>query len=371
MGLFDGLVKKLRSNKDAPDEAGEPFEYCPRCDANLTLQKGYRNDLPYWICRGCGEMLINPSVDGDIVWLCDGCGEMLNIQEGFSENTGEWTCRECGYVNRISENEIYATEDEFQADQKNPYKGLSDEAVLALSLYEDIEHIDDRPDIILVKHRDSGRRFIKKLLSTYNRSVYDYLKENPVEHMPVIHEIYESSNFLIIIEEYIEGKTIADILEDEAIPMERAVDIASSVLRILDHLHSLSTPIIHRDIKPSNIMVTPEDEIYLLDMNVAKWYDPDKTDDTMYMGTRFYAAPEQVGYGLSASSAKSDIYALGILLNVMVTRKFPKEERAKGALWDIIERCINLNAAERYSASELIKALDELKGKINGEKTNG
>ena len=371
MGLFDGIKKKIGFGKPVEDDAGEPYEYCPRCDANLTLQKGYRNDLPYWVCRGCGEMLINPSVEGDIAWICDGCGEMLNIQEGFSENNGEWICRKCGYVNRISESELYATEDEFEADQKNPYKGLSDEDALALSLYQDTEHIDGRPDIILVKHRGNGRPFIKKILTTYNRSVYDYLKKNPIEHMPVIHEIYESKNYLIVIEEYIEGKTVADILEDEVIPEERAIDIARDICRILDHLHSLSTPIIHRDIKPSNIMITAEGEVYLLDMNVAKWYDPDKTDDTMYMGTQYYAAPEQAGYGLFASSAKSDIYALGILLNVMVTGKFPKEERAKGALWEIIERCISLEAAGRYSTSGLMEALAALKGEINGEKTNG
>ena len=96
-------------------------------------------------------------------------------------------------------------------------------------------------------------------------------------------------------------------------------------------------------------------------MNVAKWYDPEKTDDTRYMGTQYYAAPEQVGYGLTASSAKADIYALGMLLNVMVTGCFPKEKRATGELWNIIERCISLNAEDRYTAKELHDALLEVK----------
>ncbi len=363
MSFLDRL--RRYKNKKALEEAeGEPYEFCPRCDANLTFQKGYRNDLPYWICKGCGEMLINPEVEGDIAWLCDGCGAMLNIQDGFSDNDGEWACTECGYANRIDESELYVSEDEFQAEQRSPYRGLSDEDVLALSLYRDLGNIDNRPDVVLVKHQETGQKFIKKLLTTYNRSVYDYLRDNPVEHMPIIHEIYESENCLIVIEEYIEGKTVADILEDSVISEDRAIKIAMDVCRILEVIHGLPTPIIHRDIKPSNIMVTPENEIYLLDMNVAKWYDPDKTDDTRYMGTRFYAAPEQAGYGLSASSARSDVYAVGILLNVMVTGKFPKEERAGGRLWDIIERCISLNAGDRYSASELREALAELRDGI-------
>ena len=360
MGLLDNYFGKNRYAEGDGIPEGEPHEFCPKCDANLTLQKGYGNDLPYWICKGCGEMLINPEVEGDIAWICDRCGSMLNIQEGFSDNDGEWACTECGYVNRIDETELYASEDEFRAEQRNPYKGLSDEAALALSLYQDLEHIDDRPDIILAVHRETGRKYVKKLLTTYDRSVYDHLKENPIAHMPVIYEIYESENCLIVIEEYIEGKTIADILEDGAISEDRAIRIVMDVCRILDVIHGLPTPIIHRDIKPSNIMITSDNEVYLLDMNVAKWYDPDKTDDTRYMGTRFYAAPEQVGYGLSVSSAKSDVYALGVLLNVMVTRKFPREERAPGELWSIIVRCISLDADERYSAADLIKALEGL-----------
>ena len=95
-------------------------------------------------------------------------------------------------------------------------------------------------------------------------------------------------------------------------------------------------------------------------MNVAKWYDPEQSDDTRYMGTQYYAAPEQVGYGLSASSAKTDIYAVGMLLNVMLTGTFPKEKRAEGRLWEIIERCISLDAENRYSAQELLSKLQSI-----------
>ena len=103
----------------------------------------------------------------------------------------------------------------------------------------------------------------------------------------------------------------------------------------------------------------------LLDVNAAKWYDPDKTDDTRYLGTRFYAAPEQAGYGLSASSVKADIYAVGMLLNVMITGDFPKAKRARGEIWEVIRRCIRLDPEERYTAEELILELDRI-GKTKG-----
>ena len=69
-----------------------------------------------------------------------------------------------------------------------------------------------------------------------------------------------------------------------------------------------------------------------------------------------------MGYGLSASSTKSDIYAVGMLLNVMLTGTFPKEAKAEGDLWPIIERCISLNAEDRYTAKELIDELDVIVG---------
>ena len=188
---------------------------------------------------------------------------------------------------------------------------------------------------------------------------------HPVEQMPEILELYESSNCLIVIERYVEGSTVEQLLEQALFSEDRAVHIARQVCTILDKLHHLSTPIIHRDVKPSNIIVTLDDTVILLDVNAAKWYDPDRTDDTRYLGTRFYAAPEQAGYGLSASSVKADIYAVGMLLNVMITGDFPKAKRARGEIWEVIRRCIRLDPEERYTAEELILELDRI-GKTKG-----
>jgi len=341
-------------------------EFCPHCGADLTMQKGYSNSLPDWICKGCGQMLINPDLDtdSDIAWICDKCEATLNIQPGFNESCGEWQCTECGFVNRISPEEVYVSEDEYLADIHNPYKGLSDDDVLELSLFEEEGALAGRNDVVLVKSSEDGRLYVKKFLTTYDRSIYDHLKDHPVDHMPGICRIYESNNCLIVIEDYIEGMTLAEMLEGDGsvtpLDADNAVHIAECICKILMSLHSRPVPIVHRDIKPSNIMISEGGEVFLLDMNVAKWYDPEKNDDTRYMGTQYYAAPEQVGYGLTASSAKSDIYALGMVLNVMLTGKFPKEEKASGKVWKIIEKCISLNAEDRCSAEELYKALEEL-----------
>ncbi|MBO4374341.1 MAG: protein kinase [Lachnospiraceae bacterium] len=353
----------IENNRNSEESDGS-YEFCPRCDANLTLQKGYSNDLPFWNCLGCGEMLINPNVetDSDIAWICDGCGKMMNIQPGFKEGCGEWKCVECGHINKIDPDYLYASEDEYQADLKDPYKGLSDKEVLELSLYQEEVQIGDREDVVIVRNNEDGNRYVKKLLTIYDKSVYEYLKDHPVDHMPQICALYESNNCLIVIEEYIEGQTLADIIDKELLSESRAVEIARSVCIILRDLQNLPTPVIHRDIKPANIILSKAGQVYLLDMNAAKWYDPDETDDTRYMGTTNYAAPEQAGFGLLASSGKTDVYGVGMLLNVMLTGDFPKNKRASGRIWDVIEKCISLDPEDRYTVSELIETLNGFQG---------
>ena len=71
-------------------------------------------------------------------------------------------------------------------------------------------------------------------------------------------------------------------------------------------------PIIHRDIKPSNIMITEQNHVVLLDFNAAKLYTNASTNDTVLLGTKGYAAPEQYGFG--SSSPQTDIYAIGVLI---------------------------------------------------------
>ena len=340
----------------------EEYEYCPRCDANLTLQKGYNNKLPYWVCKGCGEMLINPEVEAedDIAWFCDKCGAMLNVQEHFAQNEGVWKCSECGHENAIDDKNLYDTEEAYLADQSNPYKGLTDKEVLRVSSYIEEKRVDGRPDVQIVSDPDTGKLFIRKYLKVYHKSIYEYLIEHPVANMPRVYYLAEGSNCLIVIEEYIEGRTVGELIASGELTDSWSLDIVRKTCEILKELHGLPNPIIHRDIKPSNVIVNSDGEVFLLDMNAAKWDKPDKSGDTGFYGTWNYAAPEQLWYGLTASSAKSDIYALGVLLNVMLTGAIPKVKHAPEPFWSVIERCINLEADSRYNAEELLDALAKI-----------
>lgn len=335
------------------------YEYCPRCSANLTMQHGYSNTLSRWVCKGCGEMLYNPDIksDTDIVWICDNCDETLNLQKGFSEEHSEHKCTVCGYVNKIDSSEVFLSDGEYNRFLNDPYRGMSNDELLEIMQYEEVGFINNREDIVLVKKIDTDELYVKKILSTYNVSVYKFLAQHPVENMPRIFGVYEGKTFLVVIEEYIEGDLLSDIIARKTLKVAKAVDITKRLCVILEKLHSFDNPIIHRDVKPSNVIVDKRGDVYLLDFNVAKLYKEGEVEDTRLLGTIHYAAPEQLGYGWSASSVKSDVYSLGVLLNVMVTGKYPKEQRISGIVGDIVIKCVSMVPEERYSVGELIDVL--------------
>lgn len=333
----------------------DSYEYCPACNANLRMQKGYDPSLPYWICLGCREMLINPELETstDIIWRCDGCGDLLNTQDGFDESKGEFVCLKCGFSNSLEDSAVFESEDEYLSYMKDPYRGLSDEDVLALLAYSDIGNIDNRKDIIITQKTDTKKVYVKKYLTRYNKNVYEYLLNNPIEGMPKIVHAFESSNCLIVIEEYIEGRTLEQKLEDGPLDVEEAVRITTSICEILHRIHTLPVPIIHRDIKPSNVIVGTKGRVWLLDMNVAKWDDGSQKGNTTHVGTVNYASPEQAGYGIKGTGTRSDIYSVGVMLNVMLTGEFPKEKLADNPLGEIVLKCIDMDPDKRYSALQL------------------
>lgn len=343
----------------------DTYEYCIFCNANLTLQKGYSNDLPHWVCKGCGEMLINPELEDEIVWICDECGANLNVQDGFKEHGDLWKCQVCGHENPINDREMYLSEDEFQEELKNPLHGMSDETVLGIMKYEELEPLDNRGKVTKVRNIEDGKIYVKKTLNIYDEEVIKYLKDNPIAYMPRIIEVFPGERYLVMIEEYIEGNTLESILQSGTVSEKCAISIIKDVCASLSELHRFDKPIIHRDVKPGNIIISEDGRAHLLDIDAAKWYTPQKTRDTVMRGTWDYAAPEQYGFGPGASSEKTDVYPLGIILNQMLTGKLPNEKPATGNIWPIIEKCISLDIENRYSVAELFEALTKY-GEENG-----
>lgn len=81
---------------------------CPYCGSNLTLQHGFSKNNEFYHCNKCNKIWHN----GD--WYCKSCGASLNKQYGFSDRYNSWKCSKCSYVNQITFEEIYASEEEYQ-----------------------------------------------------------------------------------------------------------------------------------------------------------------------------------------------------------------------------------------------------------------
>lgn len=233
-----------------------------------------------------------------------------------------------------------------------------------LSSYFDITPLCPKGHVVLVRNELDEQLYVKKYLQCYSPEVYLQLRTHPVKNTPAIHGIYTDSEVpeasepqLIIIEEYLPGLTLAEILEEEGVFSEKdTLDMAMQLCRILMELHGQKPSIIHRDIKPSNVMRSPDGTMKLLDFNAAKTENAAQSRDTVLLGTAGFAAPEQ--YGFSSSSPQTDIYAMGVLMNVMLTQSLPSEKLSGGKLKKIIQRCLELNPKDRYQhVRELYLAL--------------
>lgn len=227
---------------------------------------------------------------------------------------------------------------------------------LELSFYTTIATLNEEHQIYLVQHIETRKIYVKKVISVYFLSVYKQLMSLSIKGVPKIICLCEENNQLTVIEEYISGTTLSEILETKGPMCESDVlYYIKELCAILCSLHTQTPPIIHRDIKPSNIIITPDNQVYLLDFNAAR-YNIEKEEDTMLLGTKGYAAPEQYGFG--SSNERTDIYALGMVINTMLWGKFSREMFVNSSFTPIITKCTDLNPNGRYKSAYVL--LNEL-----------
>lgn len=145
-------------------------------------------------------------------------------------------------------------------------------------------------------------------------------------------EVLEEDRKAVIIEEYVDGPTLQELLDEglESATREKAY------LELLDflafaHRHN----IMHRDIKPENIIITPSGLAKLLDFGAAKDLTRRSTSSTV-IGSRPYMAPEQIS---GKSRLGSDIWAMGILLYTLATGLLPFYDENEKNLMDMILEC--------------------------------
>lgn len=241
------------------------------------------------------------------------------------------------------------------------------------ALYEEVQNMGDGKSI--VRDVPTGRLLYKKVLDVYNLQVFAYLKEHRSRSVPKIESFREEDGKLVVIEELVQGRTLENLLEqaeDESrpegrrqdeksledakrkkdpekdsdngsgvLPFNERIRILTEICDGLTFLHGAEPPIIHRDLKASNIMLTEDGVVKIIDYDAAKVYISGEEKDTVLMGTHGVAAPEQ--YGFAASDVRTDIFALGKL----VDRMLPDNTDAAR----IVDRATHIDPKKRYASA--------------------
>ena len=209
-----------------------------------------------------------------------------------------------------------------------------------------------RGSVELIRHRKSGRQFILRRF-TGNGEVYRKLLDCSCRYLPIIYEAAERDGENLVIEEYIQGDTLGFLLQGALCSPAETRRIVRQLCQALWVLHSMAA--VHRDIKPENVILRGHDAV-LIDFDAARLHKPEAEADTQVLGTTGFAAPEQ--YGLSQSDARTDIYSLGVLMNVMLTGEHPSKKLAEGRMGRVIQRCTQINPTKRYkNVLHLMEAL--------------
>lgn len=223
-----------------------------------------------------------------------------------------------------------------------------------LSIYSLVTVMSNKNEgkVLRIRNKSSERDMVLRSYPSHYVA-YEELYRIQSENLPLIYDVINLEDGQIILEEYIDGITAAQVMETGYYRYSGARKIITCVCNALRILHERN--LVHRDVKPENIMIDNSGRVVLIDLNTSRKIST-ASKDTVIMGTVGYASPEQLG--LSQSDTRTDIYAAGVLLNVMLTGKHPSEKLTKGKAGRIVRKCTSVSPDERYQTVEkLMKAL--------------
>ena len=227
--------------------------------------------------------------------------------------------------------------------------------------------------VYLARHERSGRLWaVKEIAKEENHLIMEAELLKKLRHpgLPAVGDILEQNGMFYLVMDYIEGKSLKQLLEEEKVfGQEQVVKWGLELCQVLDYLHTREPSVIYRDMKPSNVMRREDGSLVLVDFGTARERKEEAEGDTVWLGTRGYAAPEQYG-GHGQTGPETDVYGLGAVLYHLLTGRSPVDPpygfvpvrtlrpELSGGLEKILACCTRDNPEERYhSCGELAWAL--------------
>lgn len=192
--------------------------------------------------------------------------------------------------------------------------------------------------IELLEHISDGTRLVRRIYFDDKREVFHALKRVDSIFLARMKAVYFHTD-TIVYEEYIEGETLRDYLEQKNLAPKESERLLRELLEVVSAIHKQG--IIHRDIKPENILVDKFGHIHLMDFGIARMYRPDESRDTELVGTVGYAPMEQ--FGFAQSDFRTDIYAIG-----MTCRDIDRACRTTHLFRKIMDKSSRMDPMQRY-----------------------
>jgi TolB-like protein len=177
-----------------------------------------------------------------------------------------------------------------------------------------------------------------------------------------VHDLHNENGRILISMEYLEGESLRDRLRRaKTLPLDECLQIAHQMMDGLEEAHRHN--IIHRDLKPENVLIQPDGTVKLMDFGIARLAarprGPTRTSNLE--GTPIYVAPEAVFY--LQFDARTDIYALGIILYELISGETPSREdpmkfspSVPEHIQSAILRCTAHNPDDRFACIAEVRA---------------
>lgn len=356
------------------------------------------------ILVGRGTLTVEQAKDilssqGKRILKCPGCGEQYNVTNYSPER--EYSCLSCG--SRLSDTgEVLtlevrgtATEKTISVQQTKAKDRFIGREISGCKIVSKVGK-GGMGTVYKAHHQRLNRTVAVKIMAPgllgethYKRFLREARAAAELDHpnIMVVHDVDELEGSPYIIMQYIDGKSVGDILDAKRkFPEREALRIILGAAEALDAAHERK--IVHRDIKPDNIMLTQSGQVKVMDFGLAKHTGPEDmgvTASGVILGTPVYMSPEQ--FNAEVLDGRSDIYSLGVTLYHMVAGRAPFSGKTPYELRDkhmrtkppspktyspnlspatcaIIERMLAKKKEDRYlSAAELVA---DLKAALGG-----